>query len=1498
MPRVLLSPPFTATDRAVSLTNLPEASVRLRAGASMTAFLQDADALRHRYGITGDNYAALTLADQTAATERAIRPQALALTVFAVLAGLIGLAVTGQLLARQLALDAGDFPVLRAIGVARGRLTAEALARLLAVTVPAAAAAGVIAVAASPLMPIGPARQAEPAPGFSLDLPVLAGGCVAVALLPVAALVPSAWRAARGVTRLGGASGPAGAGATAFLSAARPSRLATALGHAGWVTGAVGMRMAFEPGRGRTAVPVRTALAGTAVAIGAVAAASVFAWSLLALVGTPARYGQNWDAKLDAGYADIPASYGAQLLAGVPGIAGYALGNNGELSVDRMNVPAIGVDPVRGGGGGYLTMLSGRPPSGRGEIALGARTLTTLGKSVGQTVRVQVTFRGGTGGPSTTRTLRITGATVLPAFGVPSLASTDLGNGAVVDTSLLSGITADTGCTGKQTCYNFVLLRLRPGANRDGIGTTLLKRAAQGGCTPGQCTFTAAQRPGGIKNYAGIRDTPLVLGAVLTLLAVGTLAHVLLTTVRRRRRDLAVLKTLGLTRRQVQAVVAWNATALAATALLIGVPLGIVAGRWAWAIFAGAAGVAPAPAVNVPLILLIIPATVVLANLIAALPGRQAARLRPGGVLRTEQTPGDADLATAAGGVNADGADLATAAGGHAIKSYAPIRDTPFILRALLAVLTVGTFAHVLLTGVRRAAGVLSPQEQRVWRMRSNKPFWETLKVAPNGVLRRARNLRTRRLVHRRRMTEMSSDRAAYGHSPRTAIRRAYAARGSGAGLQEGDGAADPGALAWGGIPADGAADRAEAVGHVHVAVAGVGASRVEAGAVVAHAEQQAAGLFPQPDLDLRAAGVLGRVLQRLQAAEVHGGLDLKAVPAEARRGHGDRQGRAAAGGAQRLAEPAVGEQRRVDAVGEVAQFLDGGLDLVGELVDHQPGRLRVVGHEVAGKPEVHGEGDQVLLRAVVQVALNATAFGVRTRHDPGPGAAQLVGLLTQLVEGGREGGVQPGVVQREADLAGELGEDTVVLGGERVASGRAAHHDQPEEVPGVAHRRDPERSGSGVGQQGGQPHRRPRRPGHAGPGDHRAFPVADEQRPRAGVRHGGGPLKDVPEAGVDLGGRQRHGLAQRLGELEQQFVHRDGARHPGAEGPQHLVRGLPCPEDLPVSPVGEPFPGGGEGDRGDGRRDHGQAEQPPVGGVGRRPAEPEDDHQVDDRDGGGEPGDGEDLHEQPPAVRAEPGHIAGCDAQREEDHEALSDRRGRGGPADKQVQHRDGERQATPDDRADRRPLHALAVARRRVVVAVPGGGERHQEGQRPDEDGEPGGELLPGGREGTADGERGAVGGQDAHKPAPGPQPAVRQRQQEVDGDSDHEGCRDHARGDGQTVRPVRGFGDEPGAEPVPAERHRPEHRPRGLLPLRRALGCPGGHRAADRPRGDQRGGHPGGRGGPVGHADQQGGRRQPERGDRQQHPREETAERPASRRRAGLPGVPARPTGTPGG
>jgi hypothetical protein len=550
-----------------------------------------------------------------------------ALAVFTGLAGLISLAVIGQLLTRQLSLETVEFPVLRAIGMTPRSLLALSMARLAMVTGTGAVLAVAVAVAASPLTPIGAARLAEPGPGVHADIAVLAAGLAIIALLPLILLALPAWRAVRR------AAGPPGVVEPA-AGRARPSPLMTALTAAGSVTTGLGMRMAFEPGRGRTAVPVRSALAGTTIAIAALVAAAVFGTSLVGLVSTSARYGANWDAELNIGFAGVSGPFGARLLSAVPGIAGYAGGNIGQVTVDGLQVPSIGVDPVRGDG--YLTLLAGHAPAGPGEIALGAQTLRTLGAHLGQTVRVAVTVSTGQAGTATPRSMRIVGEAVFPDFGLPELSDTDLGIGALVSTTLLSENMPETGCVHGTTCYNFFALRYRPGTDAVTAAARLLAATTKAGCPLSSCTMTTDQRPGDIKDYASVRDTPLVLAAVLAVLAAGTLAHVLLTGVRRRRRDLALLKTLGFTRSQVQGVVAWEATTLAAVALIVGVPAGVFAGRWAWAVFANTAGVAPQATVEVQLVLLAIAATLPLANLIAVWPGWRAARLRPAAVLRAE----------------------------------------------------------------------------------------------------------------------------------------------------------------------------------------------------------------------------------------------------------------------------------------------------------------------------------------------------------------------------------------------------------------------------------------------------------------------------------------------------------------------------------------------------------------------------------------------------------------------------------------------------------------------------------------------------------------------------------------------------------------------------------------------------------------------------------------------------------------------------------------------
>jgi hypothetical protein len=231
--------------------------------------------------------------------------------------------------------------------------------------------------------------------------------------------------------------------------------------------------------------------------------------------------------------------------------------------------------------------------------------------------------------------MRIVGSAVFASFSVGGGSATDLGTGAVVPASVLSQPNPPS-CLGHVTCYNFFLLRYKPGTSLRGAAAQLETIVTRNHCPPGLCLVNTDQRPSDIENFTGVRDTPLILGAVLALLAVGTLAHVLLTGVRRRRRDLAVLKTLGLLRSQLLRVVSWQATALAAAALLVGLPLGLLAGRWAWLLFAGSAGVGSQADVPVPLVLLVIPVTLVLAVLLAIVPGWAAAGIRPARVLRAE----------------------------------------------------------------------------------------------------------------------------------------------------------------------------------------------------------------------------------------------------------------------------------------------------------------------------------------------------------------------------------------------------------------------------------------------------------------------------------------------------------------------------------------------------------------------------------------------------------------------------------------------------------------------------------------------------------------------------------------------------------------------------------------------------------------------------------------------------------------------------------------------
>ena len=144
------------------------------------------------------------------------------------------------------------------------------------------------------------------------------------------------------------------------------------------------------------------------------------------------------------------------------------------------------------------------------------------------------------------------------------------------------------------------------------------------------------QRPAEIANYQATGATPGVLASGLAAGAVVALGLTLAASVRRRRRDLALLKTLGFTQRQLAAAVSWQASVAAIVGLVVGVPGGIALGRWLWTLFARAIYTVPEPSVPVLDIVAVALGALVLANLVAAIPGRIAARTPTALILRAE----------------------------------------------------------------------------------------------------------------------------------------------------------------------------------------------------------------------------------------------------------------------------------------------------------------------------------------------------------------------------------------------------------------------------------------------------------------------------------------------------------------------------------------------------------------------------------------------------------------------------------------------------------------------------------------------------------------------------------------------------------------------------------------------------------------------------------------------------------------------------------------------
>lgn len=599
---VWATPAFYRQHRGQALDEWEASVVRLRHGvADWPSVQREVEQLAHGLVLQG-----FTMADTSAATERSIHLQAVALWLLAALLALIGLLVAGQLISRLTLLEADDDKTVKALGMTRRQLVAAAAGRALVLGTAAALAATILAVATSPLFPIGLARLAEPHPGIDADVPVLALGFGATLAAVVACSAWPAWRSARGRDSQAAPRQSAGL-ISALASGLRP------------VSAATGLRLALQRGSGRTALPVVTTVATAAVGLAALTAALVFSESLDHLLSTPRLYGASWDVLVqatgtDEGKGVTPA---APVVARDPAVAAWSQGYSGvPLRLGSGEVQAIALEP---GNGEPLqpTLVRGRLPR-TGEIAVGVRTLANLHAQIGDTLRVALA------GPQQ-QTVRIVGVVILPTLGD----QLTLGTGAALTVDELKRLAPPTMGV---PAYDTMVVRLRPGADPQAAVARLSAELAPRGA------FAVArfQTPDDLLNFGGVRAMPTLLGILLSVLALATITHLLITSARRRRRDLAVLRTIGFTRGQVRATVAWQAVTLTVVALAIGIAVGVTGGRYAWLAFTRQIGVLPVLQVQPLAFTEFVLLALLLALAVSVLPGEAAARIAPATILRSE----------------------------------------------------------------------------------------------------------------------------------------------------------------------------------------------------------------------------------------------------------------------------------------------------------------------------------------------------------------------------------------------------------------------------------------------------------------------------------------------------------------------------------------------------------------------------------------------------------------------------------------------------------------------------------------------------------------------------------------------------------------------------------------------------------------------------------------------------------------------------------------------
>lgn len=533
----------------------------------------------------------------------AISLERVAQLILGVAVGAAALVFVGQALARSVGQIDDDAVVLRAVGLTRRERSLAATApHLLAVGV-ALPAALLGAFVLSDRFPIGYARTVDPTVGYHVDWTVVGPGLAFLALLMVSGAYAVAWLHSGRLDR---------------DVVVRTNRLTAAVRRTVPLPIGLGSTMAFESGRGRSRVPVGPALFGAVAGVLGIVGTFTIDHGLQDALTHPERAGVTWDATVAAGpgagdYGDgvdaVKTTF-ARDISSRPDVGSMVIFGRSLLPVNGVGIAVFDVKPVRGDLS--LVTLEGSPPRRDDEVVLGPATAHQLGVGIGDTVSV---------GGRTTVQQRVVGLALFPH---------EVHSGFTEGAWITPGRMKVVAGVGQQT-EQTAAVRWKPGTDHPRSLAAMTKAF---GSTDRD--VEAAELPPELVNLKRVRTVPLVLVSFLVLLAVASLGHVLIASVRRRRRDFAVLRSIGFTRRMTIAVVGSHSTAVGLVGLLVGIPLGLALGRLAWTWVARAVPLVHVSPLALTALVVTVPAALLVANVIAALPARRAARLTAAEVLRTE----------------------------------------------------------------------------------------------------------------------------------------------------------------------------------------------------------------------------------------------------------------------------------------------------------------------------------------------------------------------------------------------------------------------------------------------------------------------------------------------------------------------------------------------------------------------------------------------------------------------------------------------------------------------------------------------------------------------------------------------------------------------------------------------------------------------------------------------------------------------------------------------